>query len=121
MKIESVSSVNSVSGNTAMARRPAENPVETSIVKGQQVQEDNSQQITQGKVKTDEALKVANEAFKDVNVGFKYSIDKKTNLQIVEIYNTATNEKIWQSPPEEIVNMLSRIIDMLGALVDKKI
>jgi flagellar protein FlaG len=64
---------------------------------------------------------VANEAFKEVNVAFKYSIDKKTNHEIVEIVNAETGEVIRQIPPEEIINMLSRMYDLLGFLVDKKL
>ncbi|HEX3043165.1 MAG TPA: flagellar protein FlaG [Bacillota bacterium] len=64
---------------------------------------------------------VANEAFKEVNVAFKYSVDKKTNREIIEIVNAETGEEIRQLPPEEIVNMLSRMYDLLGFLVDQKV
>jgi flagellar protein FlaG len=67
-----------------------------------------------------EAIEVANKAFGEVNVSFKYYVDKKTNHEIVEIVNSETGEKIRQIPPEEILNMLTRMYDLLGILVDTK-
>jgi flagellar protein FlaG len=66
------------------------------------------------------ALEVANNAFKEVSIGFKYSVDKKTNREVVTVINIKTGEAIRQFPPEEILNMLSRMYDMLGILIDKK-
>jgi flagellar protein FlaG len=69
----------------------------------------------------DKVIKVANDAFQPVNIGFKYSVDKRTNIEVVEVYNNKTDEKIRQFPPEEIVNFLGKMYDMLGFLVDKKV
>lgn len=70
--------------------------------------------------KLSKAVEVANNAFKEVNIGFRYSVDKKTNREVVTVVNTETGEAIRQFPPEEIINMLSRMYDMLGILIDKK-
>ncbi len=72
------------------------------------------------KEKLNKAIEVANNVFEDIDVGFRYSFDKKLNREIIEIINSKTGEKIRQFPPEEIVNMLSRMYDMLGVLIDEK-
>lgn len=66
-------------------------------------------------------IDVANNAFKDVNVGFKIEVNEKINRTVVQVLNTETGEVIKQFPPEEIVNMLERMYDMLGILIDKQI
>lgn len=99
------------------ARKQSDNPVAQSQnqenVQGQQTE-------TGSKEKLIKAIEVANNAFKEVNISFKYSFDQKLNLQVVELINDKNGEKIRQYPPEEIVNMLSRMYDMLGILIDKK-
>ncbi len=73
------------------------------------------------KDKLNKAIDVANNAFKDVNISFKYLVNQKTNREVVQVINTDTKEVIKQYPPEEIVNMLERMYDMLGILIDKHI
>jgi flagellar protein FlaG len=111
--------VTSNNDNTiATARKQSDNPVAQS-----QDQENVQVQQTEAnsKEKLNKAIEVANSAFKEVDISFKYSFDQKLNLQVVELVNDKTGEKIRQYPPEEIVNMLSRMYDMLGILIDKKI
>ncbi|MGE5581378.1 MAG: flagellar protein FlaG [Bacillota bacterium] len=67
------------------------------------------------------AVKIANEAFNEVSIGFRYSIDKKTNTEVIQVVSTENGEVIRQYPPKEILNMLARIYDRLGILVDKKV
>jgi flagellar protein FlaG len=71
------------------------------------------------KEKLSKAIDVANNAFKEVNIGFKYSVNNKINREIVQVVNTQTGEVLRQFPPEEIINMLERMYDMLGILIDK--
>lgn len=71
------------------------------------------------KEKLGRAIDVANNAFKDVNISFRYLVNEKTNRQVVQVVNTETSEVIRQIPSEEIVNMLERMYDMLGILIDK--
>ncbi len=70
--------------------------------------------------KLGKAIEVANKAFKEVNIGFKYVLNDKIDRAIVQVLNTETGEIIRQFPPEEIINMLERMYDLLGILIDKK-
>lgn len=56
-----------------------------------------------------------------VDVGFEYFIDKDTNREVVKIIDRRTNEVIRQYPPEEILNMLKRMDEMLGFFVDERL
>jgi flagellar protein FlaG len=103
-------------GETAVTRKPLENLTD----KEQNTENVQTQPETVTKEKLNKTIEVANNAFKEVNIGFKYSIDKKINREVVEVVNTQTGETIRQYPPEEIINMLSRMYDMLGILIDKK-
>ena len=56
-----------------------------------------------------------------VDVGFEYSIDKDTNREVVKILDKRTNEVIRQYPPEEILNMIKRMDEMIGFFVDERL
>jgi flagellar protein FlaG len=126
MKVESL--VNAVNGpvinppngkgDTAAARKPVDNTVNQ--------EQDGKERIgvqpeSNSKERLNKTLEIANSAFKEVNIGFRYSIDKRINREVVAIINIENGEIIRQYPPEEIINMLARIYDMLGILIDQKI
>ncbi|HEX3047552.1 MAG TPA: flagellar protein FlaG [Bacillota bacterium] len=118
MKVESTP-INLVNGNTTIARKPADNPVIQDQSKGsKEYAQVEAEQLTPERLS--KVIEVANDAFKDVNVGFKYSLDRKINREVVQVVNTQTGEVLRQFPPKEIVNMLTRMYDMLGILVDEK-
>mgnify|MGYP005846621395 CR=1 FL=1 len=104
-------------GNVPAVKKPANPPVSQELDGKEKygVQPETNQE------KLSKAVEVANNAFKEVNIGFRYSVDKKTNREVVTVINIETGEAIRQFPPEEIMNMLSRMYDMLGILIDKKI
>ncbi|MCL6591282.1 MAG: flagellar protein FlaG [Firmicutes bacterium] len=108
--------MNAANGNPLIKRLQPDNPLsdeQTEVYAGAESPKKEVKNIN-------ETLEIANKAFKEVNVAFRYYIDKKTNREIVEIVNAETGEKIRQIPPEEIINMLSRMYDLLGILVDLK-
>jgi len=131
MKIDSLPNVNYSVTNTA---NPTPVKVATDVdnnvpaVKDPNAQKDpntqNNPQLASQTLPKDQLAKVikaANEAFQPVNVAFRYSVDKKTGEEVVEVLNNQTNEVIRQYPPKEILNMLARIYDKLGIVVDKQI
>lgn len=82
-------------------------------------QEVTPKEIPEEKLK--DAVQVANDFLKNVDLQFKFSVDEKTQKEVVEVYDQATGEKLKQFPPEEILNMLENMYDMLGILVDDRI
>lgn len=112
--------VNSGNGNTVTPQKTSD-----LIDQGKSTENINGKPETPDKEKLNKekinnVINVANDAFKEVNIGFKYYHDKRLNRDIVEVVNSKTGEKIRQYPAEEIVNMLERMYDMLGILIDKK-
>ena len=118
MRIDPLSPVNPT-GNTAAAGKLAGNAEAPS-----QNQESQNQESTQFKPKEEQlqqALDRVKEGFEKVNIGFEYFIDEKTNREVVKVIDKDTKEVIRQFPPEEILNMLQKMYEMLGILIDKRI
>jgi flagellar protein FlaG len=117
MKVEAGSSMNAVNSNIGTTRKAADN----SVAKTSNYDEPQSKSASSDKEKIEKALKIINMAYKEVNIECKYSIDKRTNTEVVEFVNSDTGETIKQYPPEEILNMITRMYDMYGILLDKKV
>jgi Uncharacterized flagellar protein FlaG len=117
MKIEAGSSMNSVNVNAGITRKAAEN----SAVKASNQVDTQPQSKIEDKEKIEKALKIINMAYKEVNVECKYSMDERTNMELVKFVNSDTGETIRQYPPEEILNMIHKMYDMYGILLDKKV
>lgn len=115
MKIDPISPVNP-SGNTVAAGKLPGGTEASS--------QDQSQERVQFKPKEEElkqALNHVKEGFEKANIDFEYSVDKATNREVVKVIDKDTKEVLRQYPPEEILNMLQKMYEMLGVLIDKKI
>jgi flagellar protein FlaG len=115
MRIDPISSVNP-NGNTAAAGKLAGGTEAPS--------QNQSQESIQSKPKEEElqqALDKVKDGFEKANIRFEYSIDEATNREVVKVIDKDTKEVIRQFPPEEILNMLQKMYEMLGVLIDKKI
>ncbi len=51
----------------------------------------------------------------------QFSFHEKTERIIVKLVDVKTNEVLREFPPKEFLDMVARIQDYLGALVDKKV
>ncbi len=115
MKVGAGASINTVNANIGSTRISADN----SAVKASS--HDESPSTTKDKEKIEKALKIVNMAYKEVNIECKYSVDERTKTEVVKFVNSETGETIKQYPPEEILNMITRMYDMYGILLDKKV
>jgi flagellar protein FlaG len=150
MKVDTGSSINSLNGNIGASRKLADHPtvntfsqddlkakfnsvaVKSSNLDELQTQLNNTgtkasnqdepqlQNARQEKEKIEKVLKIINMAYKEVNVECSYSMDERTNTEVVKIINSETGETIRQYPPEDILNMIHKMYDMYGILMDKK-
>ncbi len=80
----------------------------------------NTDQISKQK-KINNAVEVANELMNVVDIGFKYHEDKATRIDIIEVIDNKTGEKLKQIPAEEIVQMVTKMYEMWGIFVDQKV
>jgi flagellar protein FlaG len=71
--------------------------------------------------KIENAVKVANNMLKMFDAKFEYSYNKDANLEVIKVIDKENNQEIRQYPAEEIVNMLTRMYDMIGLAIDKKV
>jgi uncharacterized FlaG/YvyC family protein len=117
MKVEAGSSINPLNVNTGATRKAAENPA----VKVSIHDEPQPQSTAEDREKIEKALKIVNMAYKEVNLECKYSMDERTKTEVVKIVNSDTGETLRQYPPEEILNMIHKMYDMYGILLDKKV
>lgn len=116
MRIEPISSINPTVSTGAAGKLPAENAEASSLNRNQ----DSVPSNTEAK-DLEQALLKVKERFEKVNVGFEYSIDETTKRKVVKIIDKDTKEVIRQYPPEEILNMLQKMYEMLGIFIDQKL
>lgn len=104
------------SASEVAAMKPQTNPsIETSVKEAvsEKKKDQSSEQVAA-------AVNVANDFLKMVDTGLEYEYNQKIDREVVKIYNRDTGEVIKQIPAEDMVNMLTKMYDMLGVLYDKK-
>ena len=67
-----------------------------------------------------EAIQKANKAISGGNRRFEFSIHEKTNEIVVKIFDSTTDELINEIPNEKILDMVAKICEMAGILVDER-
>jgi len=72
------------------------------------------------KTKIDEVLESFNDIMKIFNVQLKFSVHEETKRIMVTIKDVETDKIIRQIPPKEILDMVARILEMVGILIDEK-
>ncbi|HHT73221.1 MAG TPA: flagellar protein FlaG [Firmicutes bacterium] len=55
-----------------------------------------------------------------IDRGLEFSVHEDTNRVVVKVINRETKEVIKEIPPEQILDVIARIWDMIGLLVDEK-
>ena len=59
-------------------------------------------------------------ALEVIDRGLEFSIHEDTNRVIVKVISRQTHEVIKEIPPEQLLDMIARIWEMIGLLVDEK-
>ncbi|MFU0800389.1 MAG: flagellar protein FlaG [Xylanivirga thermophila] len=67
------------------------------------------------------AVEEANKAVEDYDRRFEFSIHEKTKSIMVKVINTQTNEIIREIPPEKILDMIAKLWEMAGIIVDERV
>lgn len=52
--------------------------------------------------------------------GIRFSVDEETEKVVIKIVDSNTNEVIRQIPPEEVLNMIRRLDEFQGLLINKR-
>ena len=67
-----------------------------------------------------DAIERANKAIEGVNREFKISIHEETNAIMVKVIDKETKEVIREIPPEKILNLVAKLWELCGIIVDEK-
>ncbi len=55
------------------------------------------------------------------NVGLQFSVHETTGRTMVKVVDKETGKLIRQIPPEEFLNLIDKLNEMIGILFDKKV
>lgn len=67
-----------------------------------------------------DAIQKANKAIMGANTRFEFSIHEKTKEIVVKVINSDTNEVIREIPNEKILDMVAKMWEMAGLIVDER-
>lgn len=129
MDMESISSVNSNYSSTESVKVKSA-PVESAHTAAQSVSEASSEsgeatnqnrgnkEHNPSEATIDDAVKSANRRMEHTRC--EYSYHKETNRVSIKVINEDTDEVIREIPPEKSLDMLQKMWEMAGILVDEK-
>lgn len=136
MDMESISSVNSNYSSTESVKVKSA-PVESAYAAAQSVSESSSAVVrtvsesgettnqnrgnkehNPSEATIDDAVKSANRRMEHTRC--EYSYHKETNRVSIKVINEDTDEVIREIPPEKSLDMLQKMWEMAGILVDEK-
>jgi flagellar protein FlaG len=67
-----------------------------------------------------EAIEKANKVALGRNTSFRFSVHEATKRISVKVLDKETNEVIREIPPEKVLDMVARMWEMAGIIVDEK-
>ena len=76
---------------------------------------------TIGELELIEAIERANKTLMGINTNFKFSIHEDTKAIMVKVINSETQEVIREIPPEKILDMVAKMWELAGLIVDRHI
>ena len=121
MSIESVESVNSffsfqgVDATEDVARKMDD---KSSLLKVEKPAEEKKDEISKDEVKrTVESLSIITQA---LNTRLSFSVDEKTGRNIIRVFDSESGDLIRQIPPQEMLDLVSKLRGVIGVLFDKE-
>jgi len=67
-----------------------------------------------------DAIERANKSLAGTNRKFEVSVHEKTNDIMVKVINTESNEVIREIPPEKILDLIAKLWELAGIIVDER-
>lgn len=74
-----------------------------------------------GELELIQAIERANKTLKGATTSFQYSIHDDTRAIMVKVINNETDEVIREIPPEKILDMVAKMWELSGIMVDRQI
>ncbi|NMB01613.1 MAG: flagellar protein FlaG [Firmicutes bacterium] len=67
-----------------------------------------------------DAVETINNAIEHVNRALRFSIHEDTQQIMVKVVDVSTDEVIKEIPPEDVLDTVARIREMIGLLIDER-
>lgn len=71
--------------------------------------------------KIDQAIEDMNETVSALHKELRFKLHEEAERMMVEVVNTENNEVLKEIPPKEMLDMMGRIKEVVGLLLDEKI
>ncbi|GAA0368145.1 flagellar protein FlaG [Bacillus horti] len=108
-----------ISGEASSPRVPLNKTAQSQIRGDKSIQQDQSQaQLPQN---IGEMIKGANHFFKSTNTHVQFHLHEGLNTYYVEIRNSETNEVIKEVPPKKFLDIVEKLQELAGILIDERI
>lgn len=119
MRIDSINSqgIQNINQNLKADVNVGQKTLELEKANKQELERDRK--YTEGEIK--EALNDVNKALNPYDRKLEFSIHEETKIISVKVIDTNTEEVIREIPPEKILDMVAKLWELAGIIVDKKI
>lgn len=122
MRVEGVSTVTTVKSVPRVQAEPGRVGLKESDVSDLNRQKaDPSLNVNIGQEDIMQAVRQANKALEGTNRRFEYSVHQQTNTIVIKVIDTETNEVIREIPPEKILNLIAKLWELAGIIVDERV
>ena len=122
MRVEGVSAVTTVKSMPMVrseAAQAGQKEYDAGVVNRQKAARQLDKNIDQDDIM--QAIKQANKALEGTNRRFEYSVHEQSNTIMIKVINSDTDEIIREIPPERILNLIAKLWELAGLIVDKKV
>ncbi len=87
-------------------------------IRGREVpQEGESRNYTE---RLEEAVKEANRATEETNINLRFRLHEESERVMMLVFDIEKNEVIREIPPEDLLNLIGQIQEMIGLLLDER-
>ncbi|UPK43469.1 flagellar protein FlaG [Paenibacillus pabuli] len=98
------------------------NPKPLIINKDQMIRlEANGVNITLGEAQLIKAIDRAIKAMEGPETTFEVSVHKQTNSIMVKVLNKETGDLIREIPPEKTLNLVAKMMEIAGIIIDERV
>jgi len=106
-------------GSKAQAVKPDKVPKDIKGAANKNVPESGSG-LNLDEKKLIDAIQKTNQAIKGANCSFEYSIHEQTKQIMVKVIDMETKDVIKEFPPEKILDMVAKMWEVAGIMVDER-
>ncbi|NPV42741.1 MAG: flagellar protein FlaG [Firmicutes bacterium] len=81
--------------------------------------ENNKEEISDEELQ--ESINTLNKTLEVIDKRYEFSIHEETDRPVVRVYDRNSGDIIKQIPPEEVLNILTKIRELIGIFIDERV